>query len=461
MRLSITEALGIYGLSRFDAPILAALATHSTVLLIGPHGSAKTMLAEKLGEQLDQSFRHYNASLLNYDDLVGFPVPDQEKRSLEFIQTPGTIWKAGFVLFDEISRAKPEVQNKIFPIVYEHRIQGIKLEKLRHCWAAMNPPSDGNDYDESFYSGSWPLDLALSDRFQYVLEFPSFSDMGCRDRKAIIKGNPSKKKVNISALIKKTQALLAKFTVNEIDWISEYLNCLIPHLESSGISLSGRRVRYLAENIVAVYAAETVLGKSLKFTDIVYHTLSISIPLMASGITYEMGKVILAHKAAVEETGEDPDSPDALLRKVKDSLRKVKMALSLDISKEKMCKLVSNTFAGLSIPERFSWVSMAWDELSADERLNASTVDMLADVMSAITMGYSNKAEEAISHSSERWDCWQNIAKEIAKLKAGKSQYSAAVIAIGRGLFWFREENIQLEDIQKAHQSVLKRWERS
>ena len=81
MRLSITEPLGIYGLSRFDAPILAALATHSTVLLIGPHGSAKTMLAEKLGEQLDQSFRHYNASLLNYDDLVGFPIPDQEKRS--------------------------------------------------------------------------------------------------------------------------------------------------------------------------------------------------------------------------------------------------------------------------------------------------------------------------------------------------------------------------------------------
>jgi uncharacterized phage-associated protein len=104
---------------------------------------------------------------------------------------------------------------------------------------------------------------------------------------------------------------------------------------------------------------------------------------------------------------------------------------------------------------------MAWNELSEDERLNASTVDMLADVMSAITMGYSNKAEEAISHSSERWDCWQNIAKEIAKLKSGKSQYSAAVIAIGRGLFWFREENIQLEDIQKAHQSVLKRWERS
>ncbi|MBL7109805.1 MAG: hypothetical protein ISS11_06135, partial [Candidatus Marinimicrobia bacterium] len=60
MRLNITESLGIHGLSNYDAPILAALATNSTALLIGPHGSAKTMLVEKLTEILDEPFRHYN-----------------------------------------------------------------------------------------------------------------------------------------------------------------------------------------------------------------------------------------------------------------------------------------------------------------------------------------------------------------------------------------------------------------
>ena len=71
MRKSLTPKLGIHGLKNLDAVILAALAANATVLLIGPHGSAKTLLAQRVAETLGCAFRHYNTSLLNYDDLVG------------------------------------------------------------------------------------------------------------------------------------------------------------------------------------------------------------------------------------------------------------------------------------------------------------------------------------------------------------------------------------------------------
>ena len=86
MPKSITPKLGIRGLKHLDAVILSALAANATVLLIGPHGSAKTLLAQRVAGALGSSFRHYNTSLLNYDDLVGYPIPDQENKKLDFIQ---------------------------------------------------------------------------------------------------------------------------------------------------------------------------------------------------------------------------------------------------------------------------------------------------------------------------------------------------------------------------------------
>jgi len=133
----LLRSLGIVGWNHLEPVILAALATESPLLLIGPHGSAKTLVLTRLAEALGLSHRHYNASLLNFDDLVGFPVPDNGR--LVYLQTPATIWDAESVLFDEISRCRPELQNKLFPIVHEKVVQGVKLEKLSHRWGRDEP----------------------------------------------------------------------------------------------------------------------------------------------------------------------------------------------------------------------------------------------------------------------------------------------------------------------------------
>ena len=81
------EFLGVIGFSSIEAPLLAALATESPLLLIGPHGTAKSLLLNKIAEALGLNFRHYNASLLNFDDLVGFPLPSQDG-TLQYVKTP-------------------------------------------------------------------------------------------------------------------------------------------------------------------------------------------------------------------------------------------------------------------------------------------------------------------------------------------------------------------------------------
>ncbi len=84
----LTQPLGLEGWTPYEPVLLAALASEDPLLLIGPHGSAKSFLLESLAKTLGLEYRFYNASLINYDDLVGIPVPDEGRKSLHYISTP-------------------------------------------------------------------------------------------------------------------------------------------------------------------------------------------------------------------------------------------------------------------------------------------------------------------------------------------------------------------------------------
>ena len=177
-------ALGVYGFDDFEVAILAALVTEDPLLLIGRSGTGKTYLLNSLSEALALEHRHYNASLISFDDLVGFPFPDQEAGTVRFLETPATVWPAESVLIDEISRCKPEHQNRLFALVHERRIQGIALSTLRFRWAAMNPPSGDQGGDDD-YLGSEPLDPALADRFSLFVEPADWDRLNEQERRAI------------------------------------------------------------------------------------------------------------------------------------------------------------------------------------------------------------------------------------------------------------------------------------
>ena len=136
----LAKPLGLLGWDELESVLLAALATCEPLLLIGKHGTAKSFLLERLAQALGLTYRFYNASLVNYDDLVGIPVPDAQQTSLRYISTPTAIWDAEVVFIDELNRTRPDLQNKLFSIIHEKRVQGVRLERLRYRWAAMNPP---------------------------------------------------------------------------------------------------------------------------------------------------------------------------------------------------------------------------------------------------------------------------------------------------------------------------------
>ena len=126
----LTRPLGLLGWETLEPVLLAALTTRDPLLLIGKHGTGKSFLLERLAQALGLVYRFYNASLINYDDLVGIPVPDETRSSLRYITTPTAIWDAEVVFVDELNRTRPDLQNKLFPIIHERRVQGVELEKL-------------------------------------------------------------------------------------------------------------------------------------------------------------------------------------------------------------------------------------------------------------------------------------------------------------------------------------------
>ena len=81
----LLRSLHLFGLDHLDPVILASLADESPLLLIGKHGTAKSELLNRIAGALKLRHRHYNASLIAFDDLLGFPVPNLSSDSLFLI----------------------------------------------------------------------------------------------------------------------------------------------------------------------------------------------------------------------------------------------------------------------------------------------------------------------------------------------------------------------------------------
>ena len=241
----ILRALGIVGWDLQEPVILAALATRSPLVLIGKHGTAKSLLLERLAEALELQYRHYNASIINFDDLIGFPVP--KDGSIEYLRTPLDAWDAQAIFIDEISRCRIDMQNRLFPIVHERKLQGKDLEHLEYCWSAMNPSTKD-------YVGTYNLDVAFADRYHWLIRVPE--TMSMKDELAIIEGiNP------ISGAGKKLQQIIREIrgTLHTVraafkPIVSELVQTVRGILENAGFSFSLRRAHIIYQNIIALLA---------------------------------------------------------------------------------------------------------------------------------------------------------------------------------------------------------------
>ncbi len=410
------ERLGLIGLSSIEPPLLAALVTGSPLLLIGAHGTAKSLLLTRIAAALDLEFRHYNASLLNFDDLVGFPLPGKDG-TLQYVHTPSSIWGASAVIFDEVSRCRPDIQNKLFPIIHERRVQGILLSDLRYRWAAMNPPLVDDD-EENGYVGSEPLDAALADRFVFVVEMPSWAQFTPAQQLAIIQAEESLVQPQDAAFLRDLMAraalILPTLTGTFSSGIAQYVQTLVALLAQAGLVLSPRRANLLFRGVLAVNAAALAIDPNVDASDATLLALHSCLPQRAQGIIIPEVKLLAAHREALRTAHLSSADPLHAILCAANPLKRLQLAVSATkLSKSEFSRVVADVLAQLPHGAREAAIVHLF-ETGAVGRLNAAIAAQAGE--SYRELANPLVFTETLHASSSRYTTWGHIKDLLSKL---------------------------------------------
>ncbi|MCX7956312.1 MAG: MoxR family ATPase [Endomicrobia bacterium] len=292
-KIEVLPQLKIYGYSKVEDAILAGLVTGDPVLLIGKHGSGKTMLVSAIASSLGLRFIAYDASKALFDDIVGYPNPKSLQEGIvDYVPTPLSIWDKEFILIDEISRAMPSMQNKWLEIIRSRTVMGRPITSLKYIFAAMNPLGE--------YIGVAPLDIALLGRFAFIIRVPEIYEIDTEDIKKVITNISKDDAVMIETIHKNNNVVsttlpklidTAKKLYSQIS--QKYEKIIVPYLFNflkeflqTEHSLDGRRLGMLNRNIIAYLSIATVkYGKKYverNLTSLIYNCVEHSLPFAAT-----------------------------------------------------------------------------------------------------------------------------------------------------------------------------------
>lgn len=416
-RRGVLRQLGLVGLDSLEPVILAAIATETPLLLIGPHGTAKSLLLSKLCEALRISWRHYNASLVNYDDLVGYPLPDASGK-LSFVQTPASIWDAQAVFIDELSRARPDMLNRLFPIIHEKKVQGIALPRLQYRWAAMNPSSDPSSGTGENYVGSEPLDPALADRFGFVVIIPSWGNLTPEDQSAVITSCDTPVTDEISAdLI----AMIAEIR-NEIEIVREsfggilaqYVRTIAAHTQKLNLPLSSRRAAMLYRNLLAVHATYMVCATGNDLADTAWSALLYSLPHRADGIKIDNARLLIAHNETWKTLKLEDADPRRMLALEQDPVKRALRATQFSaLPIQDFSSYVADALASLPVGGRHA-LAVHLMESGAAGRVLAAVAEQLADLYKVAAVAQDIRT--GLVSKSRRHEAWDSVVACLSSL---------------------------------------------
>ena len=415
--------LGIVGMTPIEPVLIAALVTAEPLLLIGPHGTGKSYLLNRVAAALGLEARHYNASLLNFDDLVGYPLPGADG-ALEYVRTPASIWDARAVFFDEISRCRIDLQNKLFPIIHERRVQGILLDRLVYRWSAMNPPcrdgaDDGADDDDaSDYRGSVPLDPALADRFAFVVEVPRWTEFTERQQERVILAVDDAVDPAVGAALRGTLGsarTLRDLVRAEMDQrLAAYVRMVTALLREAGADCSARRAGMILRNIGAVHAVRLVATPDADPGDSAYLALRHSLPHAACGGKVDSVKLLAAHREAWRITARDADDPLRFVMGERDPVRRVLRASRIrGLAPADFSGIVADAIAELPVGGRHALAATLF-ETGAAGNLVAAIAEQCAELYAVAASPQEH--HDRVLASSTRHTVWQRVVRVLAAL---------------------------------------------
>ncbi|MFM8980223.1 MAG: AAA family ATPase, partial [Planctomycetia bacterium] len=430
----LTRPLGLAGWAGLEPVVLAALASGDPMLLVGRHGTAKSFLLERLAQALGLEYRFYNASSVNYDDLVGVPVPDASGQALRYISTPSAIWGAQVVFVDEISRCRPDLANKLFPIVHERRVQGILLESLRYRWAAMNPPPDEEALEAQAddYVGAEPLDPALADRFAYLIEVPGWEAFTDAERREVLLDQFRGRHpfaVDVPVLVAQAESVFALLQRAVPARLTEYFLVLADaRCGRGGSAYSTRRLTLLLRSALAIQAARVVLARQadpaalpedVDWEASLWLAVRHGDPALARRGTLDQAALLALHRQAWKASGLATDNPWRMLLATPDPLERALRAIDLPgFGPDELTPLVLDGLA--SQPDeglRTASALALYLALQHDGRLHATAFETLArDVRRVLVPG---------ARTSKLLPPHLQLGKEVESVLAGLDAPSA------------------------------------
>lgn len=417
----LLRRLNIFGLDHLDAVVLAALADERPLLLVGAHGTAKSELLNRLAAALRLEHRHFNASLISFDDLLGYPVPNEARDALSWLRTPGDLWGAESVFLDEISRCRPETQNKLFSMIHERRVQGLPLERLRYRWAAMNPPAlDDGTVEGDTYAGSVPLDPALADRFPYVVTVPRLLDLSVADRTAIIArgGAAPAGDAGLPTLVGEARARLGALADGQRAWAAAWVQGLIVPLHQMGLDISGRRAVALASSALAVHAAHLALGVRGSLPQSAYTALRWGLPQRALGRVIDDAALKAAHRLADHAARAIDGAAWRDIRGEADPVRRVAIALRAGpgaSTRTQVSQLVLDALAAQAPTGRRVLALVLASRFTREDLLTAEACEQLATLLEPV-LAFADGAEVSRTVPRAHAGAWESVGATIERL---------------------------------------------
>lgn len=320
------------------------------------------------------------------------------------------------MIFDEISRCRPDIQNKLFPIIHERKVQGLTLEGLRYRWAAMNPPS--TDDSDNGYLGSEPLDTALADRFAFIVEMPTWTGLTQSEQLAIIQAedrpiSPLGTKCLTDALAR-TRANLPSICVGMAEGIAAYVRTLVALLAQANIALSPRRAGMLYRSVLAVNAAAMALDPLMPASEASLLAVRNALPQRAQGIAVPEVKLLAAHREAWRMANIAPGDPLKAILCISDPVDRLRLAVATPVlPKSEFSRVVADALAQLGTGSREAVIVHLF-ETGAIGRLNATVAGQAAELYRDIAT--PPEFTESIYGAAPRFKTWTRIKDLLSRL---------------------------------------------
>lgn len=253
MPKNILKQIGLRSWEAQEPIILSALVADLPLFFYGKHGQAKTKGAEAISRSLLPGcrFQAYDYSRVTKDEVVGVLDPTGlQKKELDYIPSPHTVWGADAVLFDEFNRANVMMGSMVHELLLDKTILGRKTS-VKVTFAAANPPSN---YETNY------IDLATASRFVFV-QTPGPNDLKKSEVEDLLLKKDAKWWKKPPDLIQKTvhRARRVVFDDNARKEMAGHCYTISEELNRfDGIDFSTRQTEYLFNLLMAAEALKSL-----------------------------------------------------------------------------------------------------------------------------------------------------------------------------------------------------------